>query len=449
MKKFLFLLTILIFISPAYALSLGEAVDRSIHNNHQIKSTSYEVDVAKSKISTARSYAQPTLNLSGAYIHMDSEPSKPIPAMTIPLGRMGSLPLHLPDMKLTDKDLSGAAVTLSYPLYTGGRVSHAVREAEFGVKASTEKLSEVENQVAFLTVKTYLTALLAREAEAVYAQSAATVSEHLENAKKLFEQKQIAGYEVTRAKSMFQKSLADSENASSQTKIAYAALNTIMGEDPATPLTLDSGFIVPTEPESNGSVADNAVSASHALKALKYKGSVLKEAESAALADKTPKVGLIVSKSIYTSVKDLNLPSYFGGVIVDIPIWDGGKANAAAREQRALIAKNKEEMAASENSIRLSIIQYQLERNNAIQAMKAATKSEQYATECLRLAKLRFSEGVGTGLEITDANLALSSARLTKLKAEYDYSVAVYGIASSLDRLYELLNLTDKVRVSE
>jgi len=72
-----------------------------------------------------------------------------------------------------------------------------------------------------------------------------------------------------------------------------------------------------------------------------------------------------------------------------------------------------------------------IEGEERIQAAKKAVES---ARENFRLAQGRFDAGVGTIIELTDAQLALTQALSTEAQALTDYRISVSRLERALGR---------------
>ena len=60
--------------------------------------------------------------------------------------------------------------------------------------------------------------------------------------------------------------------------------------------------------------------------------------------------------------------------------------------------------------------------------MKAQLKTIEQAEEGLKIARLRYQNGIGTQLEILSAEAALTQARTNYVQATHDAAEAVYGL---------------------
>ena len=69
--------------------------------------------------------------------------------------------------------------------------------------------------------------------------------------------------------------------------------------------------------------------------------------------------------------------------------------------------------------------------------------------EAFQLASLRFSRGLSTQLEVSDAQLALLTAESTEARATYDVSLAAAELARALGRPIPLPPTTSSSRSSD
>jgi outer membrane protein len=74
----------------------------------------------------------------------------------------------------------------------------------------------------------------------------------------------------------------------------------------------------------------------------------------------------------------------------------------------------------------------ELRRAQAVFAARQQNSAE--AAEAFRLASLRFSRGLSTQLEVSDAQLALLTAESTAARATYDLFLASSDLARALGR---------------
>ena len=64
----------------------------------------------------------------------------------------------------------------------------------------------------------------------------------------------------------------------------------------------------------------------------------------------------------------------------------------------------------------------------------AARKALELAAENLKIADLRYKSGVGTNLEVIDAQVAVTQARIEHLQSEHDLQIAKAKINKVIGR---------------
>ena len=106
----------------------------------------------------------------------------------------------------------------------------------------------------------------------------------------------------------------------------------------------------------------------------------------------------------------LTNPQWFVGLQISQLVFDGGVIRARAEERKSQREKNNTELEGTANDVRLAVRSAYLDMDTASSAIASSRRSVELARESLRLAERRFKEGVGTSLEVLDANVNLLSA---------------------------------------
>ncbi len=109
-------------------------------------------------------------------------------------------------------------------------------------------------------------------------------------------------------------------------------------------------------------------------------------------------------------------------------LFDGGTRRADLGESKLRVAIEEDELRDLQRYVSLDIRTHWLRGRDAIDAINATTESVGLAKRALEIARTRFEAGLGTNLEVTQANLELSDARLAHYQALYEFNVAATGI---------------------
>jgi outer membrane protein len=120
------------------------------------------------------------------------------------------------------------------------------------------------------------------------------------------------------------------------------------------------------------------------------------------------------------------------GLTLTWPLFQGGLTNGQSAEASANLVGLRADLDQLGQQVRFEIEQARLAVRAAKAALVASEEAVTAARERLRLAEGRYQTGVGNGLELEDAQLALTSARGQQVQAEYSLASARAGLLGAL-----------------
>jgi outer membrane protein TolC len=120
------------------------------------------------------------------------------------------------------------------------------------------------------------------------------------------------------------------------------------------------------------------------------------------------------------------------GAILTIPIFSGFSSPNQVAEARANLRNLQAQEEILRLNIRLEAEQAYLNQKQAIDSIAVAEKSVAQARENYDLAAGRYQVGVGSPLEITDAEVLLANARASYIQALYNLKVSEAKIEKAM-----------------
>ena len=117
---------------------------------------------------------------------------------------------------------------------------------------------------------------------------------------------------------------------------------------------------------------------------------------------------------------------------VSLPVFDGGLTRANLEKSRASLDIAEQTLQQLELLISLEVEDSYLgavEANARIEAVDAVVEAAQVSLEA---AQEKYKAGVGTVLEVTDAEQSLRQAEADQVKARYDYNTSLAGLRSAV-----------------
>jgi outer membrane protein TolC len=122
------------------------------------------------------------------------------------------------------------------------------------------------------------------------------------------------------------------------------------------------------------------------------------------------------------------------GAVVNLSILNGGLVRAQIAEAKANLAVLEYNEESLRQNIALQVRQAALNVQQAAESIAVAAKGAQQARESLALAEGRYTTGVGNIIELTNAQVALTSAEANYVQALYGYQTSVAGLENAIGR---------------
>ena len=129
------------------------------------------------------------------------------------------------------------------------------------------------------------------------------------------------------------------------------------------------------------------------------------------------------------------IPSSFLGVSLGVPIYDGGLKRAQRQRALARVDKTRVQIEQFEQGAQLALANARAAVANARLAVTLRESAIELAEEIYEVAQIKFREGVGSSLEVNQAQAELYSAQDALTQALYDLAVAFSDYRDALGEL--------------
>lgn len=432
MKKILFLiLTPLFLFAQIKTLTLDDAIKIALENNNQIKITRLELIKSDEKLVEARSGLIPQLNLSAAYSRYLKKPVLFLPPDS-PFGRLtgGVIEIGFDNSYLGSLTLQ--VPIFAWPVYSGIRIANKSRSiAEQIYKSTAAKIiSDVK--------KAFYGVLLAKEGYKITKMRINLAEDNLKNVEKMYRQGLVSEYDYVSAQVQYQNLLPLLIQAENNLELAKNALKLMLGIDVKEDIDVAGEMKIDDFQEIDYSTALKDLYQNNPdLKQVEYQVELSREFVSTEFSGHLPSLFLTGNFQYQAQANDFNFNQYrwirttFIGVQVQIPIFKGFETQARIDQARISLQQSIERLTftkqALENELKNTI--YKIEQSR--KRIETQKKAVELAELGYKIARKRFESGVGTQLEVSNAEVNLAQAKLNYQQAIYDYLVAL----SDLERL--------------
>ena len=329
-------------------------------------------------------------------------------------------------MKVQDDVFFNARLTAIWPIFTGFKIYSAYDAAKENVNAKKAAFDMAQNTILMDVATKYFTLRLAEELTVLRETTKKNLEEHLARSKKLEEGGQISKAERLRA----EVALAEAENALEDSyrdqTLARLALASLLHTD--TNLTAVTPVMAPEQTFGMEEFKQLAMDRHPGLRQLRTERKRSQDAVSAARADYYPTVALFAYKELYTRDLTILEPEWAVGAKLQWDLFKGGETRSKVSNAKALDRSLSSMEEQTMDNIGLLVEKRWREMEHAKSRLESLKKTRELAEEAHRSQTLAYEAGLATGLDVVDAELALSRLQVADLKAHYDAVVAWLGL---------------------
>lgn len=399
-------------------LTLDEAIAIAVESNPGLAIARERIQRAENQLDEARAAGRFRVGVDARYARVT-----PVPTFTIP-GPDGSPT----EVETRAPSQTTATATLSQPIDISRRIALGRGLAELQIDIQEFGEAQTLQQLIADVKNAYYTVLRAQGAVDTAQASLTSAEETLRIARAQFEAGVVARFDVTRAEvdvANIRQSLLQAEG---NVQIAMGLLNRVLGIEINRPFRVQEQdvSVAPVTIDIDASV-QQALAARPEVRQAETGVRLAEENVRFTRTENDPSLALFVAAdwTSNTSAFSPNNTTYTYGASITWPLWNGGatRARAAQAGNDVEIARRGLEQAslAVGFEVRTSATNV-MESSRRVQTAQANVT---LAEESVRLARIRYQEGVTPFVEVTNAEAALTQARTNLVSARYDYLNAV------------------------
>jgi len=396
-------------IKKGELLNLGRCMEIALKRQPNIIAAQNTVKASQSKVGQASANYYPQVDLTSGYSREN------------PVSRTDHNSVN---------DYSGS-VTLKQNIYDFGKTSTQVDIQKLNVDSSKADMDNVTAQIILNVKQAYYGLLQAKRTRAVADETVKQFQSHLEQAKGFYEAGTKPKIDVTKAE-------VDLSNAKLNLIRAGNALR-------VTKVILDNAMGVPDAPEYM--VEDNLLFQKYNVE--------IKDAVEKAYQNRPDFKSILAKKNAAESSLELAKKGYYptlsgnasynrsgekfplgegweAGVTLSFPIFSGFLTKYQVEESEANLNVFKANEQLLRQNIFLEVQQAYLNLKEAEERVPAAELVVKQAQENLDLANGRYAAGIGSPIEVTDAQVGLTNAKASYIQALYDHKIALSNLEKAM-----------------
>ena len=419
----LFLLALLPLAAEAQQnLTLQDAITLAIEHNRNLKITDLDVSRTQQQARVSRSKLLPVVNLNGQYAHYFQRP------VFFGLGAPAAGSEELSYARIGGEDQFVAAVSLVQPLYNPS-LKPELQRARLLENTSRLAHQDRESEVVAQVKQTYLSILVLEQRLKLQHESLIRNQKVLNDAKSLYAQGRALRVDTLRAYTTVKNLSPDILKLSNAIANTRLQLINLLGAESTEEVALSDSLFIQTMDEipSEENVVEEAKKSRPDLQMLSLNERIAEQQVSLARAGKLPSLSLVgqyqvLSQTNNFSVDQSSWPSVsFVGAQIAVPLFSGNSNSAKVKDAKFASEQSLLQHTDAVEQLKIQAHQVIASLHETTDRLQTQSTVKETAQLSYSISQYRYEKGVASRLELTDAELALTSAQLNYLEAVYDY----------------------------
>ncbi|CAN5923023.1 TolC family protein [soil metagenome] len=398
------------------ALTLDRAIEIALVQQPSVRITRASIEQAQARIQSARVALKPTVSLQGSLAVGSSRQFTDTTTNTSSGG-------------FFDPTLStGFSASAGWRIYDFGQTSAAIRAAEANADATAASIGTTNLDIRSSVAIAYLEAF-ARARLVVVAETTVKSEEvHLDQARRFVAAQAKDPIEVVQAQARAANARSALAQSQSNAAVALSNLRSAIGWlDPQVTFTVDGTWPTPPaeDPAELTVLVDGARKHRPELVQLDKEIIAADAGVTVAQAERRPLLSAQANTQWGPSQNDWSpQPTWTAGLTLSWQLYDGGRSAADVRAARAQVmgaqAQRDQLLVSLTSELDAARAQIIANRANTVASNEAVTA----ARAQLKLADARYTQGLGSQIELADAQTAVTTAEGNLITAEWQLAEA-------------------------
>ncbi len=421
----------------AMSLSLQECIDYALQNNQQIINAAYEKDIADTQVKETISRGLPQVNLNSALNYNYELQKSLLPASFFDQNAAEGEEVQVAFGRAYD----GNVVLSASQLVFDGSFFVGLQAAKTFKELSTKEHIKTQIDVAEAVSKAYYNALVNQERYKLLEVNLARIDSLLNDTKALYENGFAEKIEVSRIQVQYNNLKVQTSNTKQLLALSIDLLKFQMGANIADELILtdkleevDFSIMEQDTFNYNERIEYSQLQTNLTLVNLDMKNYKVQYIPNLyANFNYGYNTQTDQSSQLFDGNRWLNFGAV--GLSLSVPIFDGFLKSNRIQKTKIQAKQIEQSFDLLENSIELEIKQAKINLSNAVDNMVMQRENTELAKEIYEVSRIKYEEGVGSNLEVTNADADYKEAQTNYFDALYAALVAKIELEKAYGRL--------------
>ncbi len=396
--------------------TLTESIQLAEKNNLQIRSVKEKLKHSKSEQRIAKPFAMPSVSFTGNYTYFGELAKNVLPPF-VP----GADPVEI---TFGAHHNLQAGLAFKQPLFASGRYLYTYQSAKLNVQAAEEELKIKQNQLSFDVAQTFYGLLATMEFVKVSQSTVDLAKQQLSISQKLFDSGASTNFDVLRAKVQLANAESELIRAKNAILIAKDAFKNLLNINQQDKIGIRGNFNLPQVQSDLHQLVQVATENRPELNQLSYLEQIKKKEVAMVKANARPSLSLISNYQLDENEKLSKMNRIWNiGLSLNYPIFDGLVTKAKIQRTELNVEQLALQKEQTEDLVKFEVRSAYLKLMEAQTLIEVQKETIEQAREGVRLANLQYENGLITSVQLTDAQLALTQAKVSRLLSLRDYAV--------------------------
>ncbi|WP_324673247.1 TolC family protein [Hymenobacter sp. GOD-10R] len=402
--------------TPADSLTLDATIRAVLEANPNIMSLQEQVNAAQGRVAQSRTGYLPYVTGTATYTRVD-------PVVKLPLGDQV--------FQLAPNNNYDTHITAQYMLLDFGKNAATVNAATAAATTVADNVVTGQRDLAYEAVQVYYSILFLRQGIRVQESQIASLQQHQREMEKRVQGGVSTQFDVTSTQVRIAQAQDTRIDLQNQLHNQQAELARLLHRPEYAEVPVRGAFTYnPQQVDVNAMFTQAAENRPEVRAA--------RDAEAAATAQlrlveksNLPSLGAQAQaggKNGYVPQLDRFRANSVVALQLAVPIYDGNRNKNQRVEATANIRAAQARIQDTQNRVRSDVQQAVNNMQSSSARYDNSTVQVNQATDALNRAKSRYRYGVGTNLDVLDAETQLAQARLSRLQSIYNYTIGQYQL---------------------
>ena len=434
-------------------LTLENSIQIARQSNLSIQTTQERVKSAEAQVRSAYAGLLPNVALNSSYRYAGVLPKSVLEASGAfgpPAGVGGEMPSFSSvgdnDENIIELEFGAhhnfqADLTLNQPIFAWGRYYKSYQSAKLSLEAARKELDAAYNQLTFDVSEAFYRVLLSLEFVEVSKQTVELVEKQLKIARNLFEAGASTNFDILRAEVLLANAKSNRIRAKNGARVAMDVYKNVLNIDLGGSIGVQGSLELPILEFDLEPLIQLAMEKRPELHQLQFSEGAAKKQVDVAKTRSRPALSFFTNYQLDHNERLEEMNRIWNlGVALNVPIFDGLATRAAVKQAQSGLKQTQLGKQQMTDAIELEVRSAYLNLLEAKTLINVQRETVEQAQESVRIANLRYENGMITSVELTDAQLALSQAEVNRLQSLHDYAVGLARLEKAVGQKIPINN---------